>query len=94
MELNEIYLIGAGIAGLVLGLLIAQSMLRKKTAKKIEEAKSAADKIIYQAKQKGDQIKKDRIYQAKEKFLELKAEHEKKTRERDQKTQEAQKRIR
>ena len=94
MELNEIYLIGAGIAGLVLGLLIAQSMLRKKTAKKIEEAKSAADKIIYQAKQKGDQIKKDRIYQAKEKFLELKAEHEKKTRERDQKTHEAQKRIR
>ena len=94
MELNEIYLIAAGIAGLVLGLLIAQSILRKKAAKKIEEAKSAADKIIYQAKQKGDQIKKDRIFQAKEKFLELKAEHEKKTRERDQKTQEAQKRIR
>jgi ribonuclease Y len=94
MEPNEIYLICAAIVGIIIGLLVAQGLMRKKAAKHIEEAKSAADKIIYQAKEKGDRIKKDRIYEAKEKFLELKAEHEKKTRERDQKTQEAQKRIR
>jgi len=94
MEFNEIYLLATGIIGLVVGLLIAQVLLRKKAKRHIEEAKSAADKIIYQAKEKGDRIKKDRIYQAKEKFLDLKAEHEKKTRERDIKNQEAQKRIR
>jgi len=94
MEFNEIYLLATGITGLVVGLLIAQVLLRTKAKRHIEEAKSAADKIIYQAKEKGDRIKKDRIYQAKEKFLDLKAEHEKKTREQDIKNQEAQKRIR
>jgi ribonuclease Y len=94
MEFNEIYLLATGIIGLVVGLLIAQVLLRRKAKRHIEEAKSAADKIIYQAKEKGDRIKKDRIYQAKEKFLDLKADHEKKTREQDIKNQEAQKRIR
>ena len=75
MEFNEIYFLAIGITGLVVGLLIAQVLLRKKAKRHIEEAKSAADKIIYQAKEKGDRIKKDRIYQAKEKFLDLKAEH-------------------
>ena len=75
MEFNLIYLSAAGITGLVVGLLIAQVLLRKKANRHLEDAKSAADKIIYQAKEKGDRIKKDLIYQAKEKFLDLKAEH-------------------
>ena len=46
MEFNEIYFLAIGITGLVVGLLIAQVLLRKKAKRHIEEAKSAADKII------------------------------------------------
>ena len=44
--------------------------------------KKQADKIIKEAEQEGENIKKEKIFQAKEKFLQLKGEHEAET-ERD-----------
>ena len=38
--------------------------------------KKQADKIIKDAEQEGENIKKEKIFQAKEKFLQLKGEHE------------------
>ena len=50
--------------------------------------------ILKQAKSDGESIKKDKILQAKEKFIELKSEHEKVILARDKKMAEAEKRIR
>lgn len=53
-----------------------------------------AASIVKEAKAEGESIKKDKILQAKEKFIELKSEHEKVILSRDKKINEAEKGLR
>ncbi|MGJ8738851.1 Rnase Y domain-containing protein, partial [Zobellia laminariae] len=87
-------LIIAGIVGLAIGFAIAKFMEKGKASKTLSNAKSEANTIISAAKTEGENIKKDKIFQAKEKFLELKAEHEKVIISKDKKIGEAEKRTR
>ena len=87
-------LILVGIAGLVVGFVIAKFMEKGKASKTISNAKKDANSILKEAKIEGESIKKDKIFQAKEKFLELKAEHEKVIINKDKKIAEAEKRTR
>ena len=65
-----------GISALFLGGLVASTLLRKAIERKSES-------ILSEAQEKAEVIKKDKILQAKEKFLQLKAEHEKVINERN-----------
>ncbi|WP_299228758.1 ribonuclease Y [uncultured Psychroserpens sp.] len=95
MELNTILLIVGGLVlGIILGYFIAKSLEKSNASKLIKDAKNEANSIIKQAKNDGESIKKDKILQAKEKFIELKAEHEKVILSRDKKMAEAEKRTR
>ena len=87
-------LILVGIAGLVIGFVIAKMMEKGKASKTIANAKREANSILKEANLEGENIKKDKILQAKEKFLELKAEHEKVIINKDKKISEAEKRTR
>ena len=87
-------LILVGIAGLVVGFVIAKFMEKGKASKTISNAKKDANSILKEANIEGESIKKDKIFQAKEKFLELKAEHEKVIINKDKKIAEAEKRTR
>ncbi|MBT2161353.1 ribonuclease Y [Zobellia barbeyronii] len=87
-------LIIAGIVGLAIGFAIAKFMEKGKASKTLSNAKSEANTIVSAAKTEGENIKKDKIFQAKEKFLELKAEHEKVIISKDKKIGEAEKRTR
>ncbi|WP_420602363.1 ribonuclease Y [Flagellimonas sp.] len=91
---NTIVLIVAAVVGLAIGFVIAKMMEKGKAAKTISNAKREASDIVKQAKKEGENIKKDKIFQAKEKFLELKAEHEKVIINKDKKIAEAEKRTR
>lgn len=82
------------VAGLVIGFIIAKALERGKASKTIASAKKEAEVILKDANIQGENIKKDKIFQAKEKFLELKAEHEKVIISKDKKIAEAEKRIR
>lgn len=84
----------AGIVGLAIGFAIAKFMEKGKASKTIANAKRDASRILKEAQTEGDSIKKDKIFQAKEKFLELKAEHEKVIINKDKKINEAEKRTR
>ncbi|PCE64878.1 ribonuclease Y [Sediminicola luteus] len=84
----------AGLAGLIIGFVIAKMMEKGKASKIIGNAKKEAAGIIKNAKKDGEGIKKDKIFQAKEKFLELKAEHEKVINNKNKKMGEAEKRTR
>ncbi|WP_298480319.1 ribonuclease Y [uncultured Maribacter sp.] len=90
---NSILII-AGIVGLVIGFAIAKFMEKGKASKTIANAKKEAQSIIKEAKIEGESVKKDKMFQAKEKFLELKAEHEKVIQNKDRKIGEAEKRTR
>ncbi len=87
-------LIIIGIVGVVIGFAIAKVLEKGKASKTIAAAKKEASSIIKIAHKEGENIKKDKIFQAKEKFLELKAEHEKHIVAKDKKISEAEKRTR
>lgn len=82
------------IVGLGIGYGIAKFLEKKNASKVIQRAKKSAAAILKEAKQEAEGIKKDKILQAKEKFIELKAEHEKVILSRDKKIADAEKRIR
>lgn len=89
----ELITIIVAVIALVLGFLIAKILEKKGASGLVSEAKSKANAIIKEAKSEGESIKKDKILQAKEKFIELKAEHEKVIFSRDNKIAEAEKRT-
>lgn len=91
---NTIIIVAVGIIGLVLGFIISKVLEKSKASKILSTAKKEASNIIKEAKAEGENIKKDKILQAKEKFIELKAEHEKVILARDKKMADAEKRTR
>jgi ribonucrease Y len=92
---NPIILIAIGILlGLAIGFIIAKILEKNNASKLVKDAKKSATLILKQANNEGESIKKDKILQAKEKFLELKSEHEKVILSRDKKIAEAEKRTR
>ncbi|MDO5608070.1 MAG: ribonuclease Y [Capnocytophaga sp.] len=87
-------IVGATVIGLAIGLAIAKSLEKKQASKIINTAQNEAKTYLKEAKIEAENIKKDKILQAKEKFIELKAEHEKIIVSKDKKMAEAEKRIR
>ena len=89
-----IFTIVGVVVGVVLGYIIAKVLEKNNASKLIKRAKSEASSILKQANVEGESIKKDKLLQAKEKFIELKAEHETVILSRDKKIAEAEKRTR
>ncbi len=84
----------SAVLGLAIGFVIAK-MLEKNTASGLlANAKKDASGIIKDATSEAESVKKDKILQAKEKFLELKTEHEQVILNRDKKIAEIEKRAR
>ena len=77
MEFFTIQNIVLIILGLIVGFIISKVLEKSSINKSIDNAKKEAENILKSANIEGDNIKKDKIFQAKEKFLELKSEHEK-----------------
>ncbi|TDQ29912.1 ribonuclease Y [Tenacibaculum caenipelagi] len=84
----------AGIIGVAIGFFIAKMLEKSNANKLIQETKKEANNIIKEAKVEAEAIKKDKILQAKEKFIELKSEHEKVILSREKKVSDVEKRIR
>ncbi len=95
MDQNIIFIgAGAALLGLILGLVISKIREKNNASQITRNAKRTANEIISKAKSEGENLKKDKIFQAKERFLELKSEHEKVILSRDKKMAEAEKRTR
>ncbi|MDP3311885.1 ribonuclease Y [Lutibacter sp.] len=84
-----------GIAiGLAIGYVIAKFLEKSKSSKLIRQTKKEAFSIMREAKIEAEAVKLDKILQAKEKFIELKSEHEKVIIARDKKIADSEKRAR
>ena len=83
-----------GVVGLIIGFIIAKALEKNKASLILKNAKKQASSVLKEAKLKGETLKKDKILQAKEKFIELKTEHEKVILAREKKISEAEKRVR
>jgi|TARA_B110001454_G_scaffold2841_1_gene2609 ribonuclease Y len=81
------------VIGLVLGFIISKLLEKTSITKTLDNAKTEATRILKSAESDGENLKKDKIFQAKERFLELKAEHEKHILNREKDLSEIQKRV-
>lgn len=82
-----------GVVGLLLGILAGKFIFAKSTAHKVMEADQQAKKIVSEAESKAETIKQQKQLEAKEKFLQLRAEHDKEVLERNRKLGDAENRI-
>ncbi|RXJ51387.1 ribonuclease Y [Gelidibacter gilvus] len=95
METDTILIIvSCSTIGILLGYIVAKALEKNNASKIIKNAKEESNSIIRQANAEGESIKKDKLLQAKEKFIELKSEHEQIILSRDKKIAEAEKRTR
>ncbi len=92
MEPNILYII-IGIAALIIGLVLGKFVFAKNTKKQVEEAEQQAQKIIADGQLQAENLKKEKLLEAKEKFVQLKAEHDRDVLQRNQKTIEVESRI-
>jgi len=73
---TSLYIIIAGIVGLGLGAVIAGLFVKNNSKKLEEQAKEKAKNLIREAEINAEAIKKERMFEAKEKYLKLKTEFE------------------
>jgi ribonucrease Y len=92
MEPVIIYII-IGAAALALGIILGKLVFAKNTQKQIEEAEKQAQKIIADGQLQAENLKKEKILEAKEKFVQLKADHDRDVMQRNQKLVESETRI-
>nr|WP_294789106.1 ribonuclease Y [uncultured Flavobacterium sp.] len=90
----DIITIIIGIVGIVAGFAIAKLIEKSNISNLIKNAKKEAASILKDANLEAENIKKDKILQAKERFIELKSEHEQVILARDKKVAEVEKRVR
>ncbi|MGL5274734.1 ribonucrease Y [Myroides marinus] len=87
-------IVGGLILGLAIGFAVAKYLEKNQASSILSNAQNEAKTILRDAKTDGEAIKKEKILQAKEKFIELKSEHEQVILSRDKKIAEAEKRTR
>jgi ribonucrease Y len=88
-----IILIITGVVALVVGLGAGKMIFSKNTKKQVEEAEELSQKIVKEAELRAETIKKEKQLEAKERFVQLKAEHERDVLDRTRKIGENENRI-
>ena len=91
--MTQILPIIIGAAALIIGILLGKFLFAKNTKKQLEEADQQAQKIISDAKTQAETLKREKQLEAKEKFVQLKADHDKEVFQRNQKLSEAENRL-
>ena len=81
------------IAALVVGIIAGKFIFAKDTRKRIEEAELQAQTLIKEAQLRAETVRKEKELEAKERFVQLKAEHEREVLERNRKVVEGENRI-
>ena len=89
-----------GIIGVIAGIIAGKFIFAKDTNRQVEEARKRVEeaeihsqKIIADAQSQGETLKKERILEAKEKFVQLKSDHDKDVFERNRKLSDTENRL-
>jgi len=87
--INIIYILVAAVAGIVVGKFI----FAKNNNKIVEDAKAEADKLIADGKSQSETLKKEKLLEAKEQIVQMRADLDKDVLQRTQKLNESENRI-
>jgi ribonuclease Y len=93
MDPNILFAIIGG-ASLIIGIVAGKLIFSKNTKKQIADAEQLAQNIIKEAELRSENIRKEKELEAKERFVQLKSNHDKEVFERNKKINDAENRIR
>jgi ribonucrease Y len=93
MDLNIIIIIVA-IAALVAGIIAGKFIFAKDTQNRVAEAEKQAQSLLKEAQLRADTYKKERELEAKERFVQLKSDHDREIMDRNRKMGESENRAR
>ncbi len=82
-----------GIAALIIGAVLGKIIFAKNTKKQVEEAEKQSKLILKEAELTAENLRKEKELDAKEKFVQMKAAHEKDVMQRNQKIVDTENRI-
>src|SRR4051812_32190601 len=82
-----------GVTALIVGIIAGKIIFAKDNKKRVNEAEQQAQIILKEAELRAETIKKEKQLEAKERFVQLKAEHDRETLDRNKKLGEAENRI-
>jgi ribonuclease Y len=93
MDQNILFAI-IGVAGIIIGIIAGKLLFSKNTKKQIAEAELLAQSILKEAELRGETFKKEKELEAKERFVQMKSNHDKEVFEKNKKINDAENRIR
>ena len=82
-----------GVVALIIGVIAGKQLFSKNTRKQVEEAQIMAEKIIADGQIQAETLKKEKLLEAKEKFVQLKSDHDRDVLQRTQKINESENKI-
>jgi ribonucrease Y len=82
-----------GAAALIAGIVLGKIIFAKNTKKQVEEAEQQAQNILKDAESRAETLKKEKQLEAKERFVQLKSEHDREVLQRNQKINESENRA-
>jgi ribonuclease Y len=83
-----------GVAALIVGIIAGKLIFAKNTRQRIEEAELQSQTILKEAELRSETIKKEKELEAKEKFVQMKAAHDREVNDRNRKINESENRVR
>jgi ribonuclease Y len=83
-----------GAAALVIGIILGKLIFSKNTKKQIAEAEFLSQNIIKEAELRGENFKKEKELEAKERFVQMKANHDREVMEKNRKINDTENRAR
>jgi len=94
MDQNILFAIIGAAAALIIGIIAGKLLFAKNTKKQIAEAELVAQSILKEAELRGETFKKEKELEAKERFVQMKSNHDKEVFEKNKKINDAENRIR
>ena len=94
MDQNILFAIIGAAAGLIIGIIAGKFIFAKNTKKQIADAELHAQTIIKEAELRGETFKKEKELEAKERFVQMKSNHDKEVFEKNKKINDAENRVR
>ena len=82
-----------GVVSLIAGVIAGKFIFAKDTKRQVDEAEKQAQTILKEAELRAETVKKEKQLEAKEKFVQLKSEHDREVGERNRRITEAEGRI-
>jgi len=92
MDPNILYII-IGVAALIVGLIVGKLIFAKDTSRKVAEAELQSQTILREAELRAETIRKEKELEAKERFVQMKAAHDKEIFEKNKKINDSENRA-